>query len=337
MPRPGDAVVRPGTVHAFPGQGDFPLSPLPRALVAVPELRAAVAEVFRAADPAGAEFGVRPLGPWLLAPAPPSGAALAAEVPGTAQLALFGLCLAAHRALARCGLPADRLLAVSFGEIPALTAAGALAVPDGARLACRLGQLLHTAPGGLTVLRASAPRVRALLARCGAREVVVACVNDAGETVISGPPAALLDAERAAGAAGVEAARLRLPFRAHHPELREQAAAFEAFARALPWRPPRLPVHSAVAGRAYQTGSDLPRALADCLVRPAELPPVLRQAVGPGTLVLETGTGRALSESIRRTVPGARIRAPIADSARGAARPTDASVPHTRTARGGCP
>ncbi|MDH6121670.1 ACP S-malonyltransferase [Kitasatospora sp. GAS204B] len=313
MPRPGDRAVRRPIVHAFPGQGDFPLSPLARALAALPQLRTAVAEVFGVADPVGAEFDVRPLGPRLLDSTPPSGATLAAEAPGTAQLALFGVCLAVHRLLSGRGLPADRLFAVSFGEIPALTAAGALRVADGARLSCRLGQLLHSADGGLTVLHASAPRVRALLARCGAREVVVACVNDPGETVVSGPPAALLDAERAARTAGIETTRLRLPFRAHHPGLHRQAAEFEAYARSLPFAPVRLPVHSAVAGRAYAPTSDLPRALANCLVRPAELPPVLRRAVGPGTLVLETGTGQALSGSIRRVVPAAEARAPLAE------------------------
>ncbi|WP_329571628.1 ACP S-malonyltransferase [Kitasatospora sp. NBC_01266] len=314
MPRPGGHAVRRPIVHTFPGQGDFPLSPLARALATVPQLRAAVAEVFGAADPAGAQFGVRPLGPRLLGPAPPTGAQLAAEAPGTAQLALFGVCLAVHRTLGVRGLPADRLLAVSFGELPALTAAGALSVPDGARLSCRLGQLLHSADGGLTVLHASAPRVRALLARCGTREVVVACVNDPGETVVSGPSAALLGAERAARAAGIETARLRLPFRAHHPELHRQAAEFESYARSLPFAPLRLPVHSAVAGRAYTPASDLPRALANCLTRPADVPTVLRQAAGPGTLVLETGTGQALSGSVRRVLPTAEVRAPVAES-----------------------
>ncbi|MFE9426831.1 acyltransferase domain-containing protein [Kitasatospora sp. NPDC006697] len=297
-------------VHAFPGQGDFSPSALAAALPRVPGLRAAVREVFEAVDRAGAELGAVPLGPRLLGAAPPSGAELARELPGTQQLALYGAALAVHRVS-----PApDALLAVSFGEIPALVAAGCLSVPDGARLAGRLGALLQSAPGALTVLRCGPERAARLAAV--APEVVVACVNDDQECVLAGPVTAITAAEQAARAAEVPVARLRLPFLAHHPALAGQSAEFEQYARTLRFTAPRLPVHSAVSGTTHTAATDLPRALADCLVRPAILPPVARAALRPRATVLEAGTGRALTDCLRRLLPGLRVRTPVAAASR---------------------
>jgi [acyl-carrier-protein] S-malonyltransferase len=314
MASPGGRTDQGLTIHLFPGQGDFALTPLLRALAAVPVLCRAVAETFDAADPVGEEFGVRPIGPRLRGLRPPSAAELAAEAPGTVQLALFGVCLAVHRALTEVGLGAQRLIAVSFGEIPALTAAGAYRPADGARLACRLGQLLQArSEGGLTLLRASEQQTGALLDRAATRQVVIACVNDAAETVVSGPEAELLALEAAAGRAGIQAQRLRLPFLSHHPALQREADRFEAFARSLPVRPLALPVHSAVAGCGYTHDSDLPRALANCLIRPAQLPSVLRQAARGPARFIESGTGSALARSVGRTLPAALVQAPVAD------------------------
>ncbi|GAB2720430.1 acyltransferase domain-containing protein [Kitasatospora kifunensis] len=310
MPQVADRPNGCATVHVFPGQGDFTLSPVIRAL-AVPVLREALERTFRDADAAGARFGLRPIGPRLLGPAPPSTVALTAEAPGTLQLALFGVSLAVHRALEAGGLVADRLVAVSFGEIPALVAADALATMDGALLACRLGQLLCR-PGGLTLLRCGEWRARSLLAH-SVSDTVIACVNDSDETVLSGPKGELAQVELAARRAGVDSQRLRLPFLAHHPALRTEAEQFEAFARSLPMSSARLPVHSAVAGSAYPPDADLPAALGACLIRPAVLPTVLRQAVTDSSTVLEAGTGSALTRSIRRTVPTVRAHAPLAE------------------------
>ncbi|WP_441248023.1 ACP S-malonyltransferase [Kitasatospora sp. McL0602] len=302
-------------VHLFPGQGDFALSPLISAVGTVPALRSALAEVFTEADRAGVEFGLTALGPRLLGRAPPSARALAAEPVGTTQLALYGVCLAIHRAMARSGAPPDRLIAVSFGEIPALVAAGCFTVADGARLACRLAQLLHSADGGLTLLRASEGQSDRLLQEVGHEDVVIACVNDPGERVLSGPIAELLDVELAAQARGMVAHRLRLPFLSHHPKLSAQAQAFASYARTLPTAPPRLPVHSAVAGSMHTADTDLPRALAACLTDPADFPPALRQAVGRATAsevaLWEAGTGHALTDNARRTLPTVNARAPF--------------------------
>ncbi|MFI5530177.1 acyl transferase [Kitasatospora sp. NPDC051853] len=305
---------RVGTVHLFPGQGDFGLGPLLRALPAVPSLRRALAGVFEEADRAAPELGVVPIGPRLASATPPSARELAAEMPGTLQLAQFGVSLAVHRALEEDDVVAGRFVAVSFGEIPALTAAGCCSVADGARLACRLGQLLTSHGGGMALLGAGPFETRRLLGRAGpeAARTVLACVNHAGETVVSGPLPDLEAAERCAAALGVAVQRLRLPFMSHHPGLAEEAAAFERYARQLRWEPPRRPVFSAVAGRLHRADTDLPKALAACLVKAFSLPTVLPAGLNGATLAVETGTGGALAGAVRAVTPGVRALAPLA-------------------------
>ncbi|MGW2398024.1 acyltransferase domain-containing protein [Kitasatospora sp. NPDC001664] len=312
-PRP--VAARAATVHLFPGQGDFGLGPLLRALPAAPSLRRALAEVFEEADRAVAELGVAPLGPRLAAATPPSARELASEMPGTLQLAQFGVCLAVHRALEEDGLIAGRFVSVSFGEIPALTAVGSCSVADGARLACRLGQLLTSHGGGMTLLASGPFETRRLLGQAGpdAARTVLACVNHAGETVVSGPLPDLEAAERRAAAMGVPYQRLRLPFMSHHPGLAEEAAAFEWYARQLRWEPPRRPVFSAVAGRLHDARTDLPKALAHCLVKAFSLPTVLPSGLNGAALAVEMGTGGALASAVRAVTPGVRALAPLAE------------------------
>ncbi|MFI9331363.1 ACP S-malonyltransferase [Kitasatospora sp. NPDC052868] len=324
-PGPNGPTATGGVVHMFPGQGDFSLTPLLRALPRVPSLARAVTQVFEEADTVAAEFGVLPIGPRLTGGGLPPNAAgprlstgvLAGEAPGTVQLALFGVSVAVHRALEADGLRADRLLAVSFGEIPALTAAGSCPIVDGARLSCRLGQLLTAAGGGMTLLGAAEHRARRLLAEAGpaAGSVVVAGVNHAEETVVSGSPAGLAAVETSAGRQGVAAQRLRLPFMSHHPALAREAGAFAHYARGLRLEPPRRPVYSAVAGRSYQQDTDLPRALSACLVRAFALPAVLGPALAGASQVVEAGTGRTLTNSVRLLTPDVEALAPVFDGA----------------------
>lgn len=305
-------------VHLFPGQGDFSVRSLVVAVRARDSVRAAVAEVFEEVDQVAWERGLRPLGPRLLGPDPPSGRELARSAPGSEQLALFGASLAVHRALCRSRGTPSAMVAVSFGEIAALTAAGVFGVQDGARAAHDLATVLAGCPGGLTLLSCPEPAARRLVRETTAGEAVVAVVNDDRSVVVSGPLPALVRIEKAAADAGVTALRLRLPFSSHHPGLRSASEEFAASLRGYPRSPARVPVYSAVAGRRYRPEDDLPRALADCLVRPALVPAVLRLALvdRPGAVFLEAGTGHALSSSARRVLagpPAPPVHAPLVD------------------------
>jgi [acyl-carrier-protein] S-malonyltransferase len=314
------ATGRERSGHLFPGQGDFSVGALTRALGSdrTGVLRAAVWEVFAEVDVVAAERGLPLLGPWLLGPAPPTGRDLAQAPTGTPQLALYGVSLAVHRALVRSRGAPSVLVGVSFGEIPALAAAGAFTVAGGARVAHDLARVLVTScPGGLTLLSCSEATAQGLFTTAAAPEAVVGVVNDDRSVVAAGPLAALTRVEKIAADAGITAVRLRLPFASHHPAL--HAAAQQLAATVRPYGQGKLavPVHSAVAGRAYTDADDLAGRLADCLTRPARVPDALRRAAGHDGdrvgVLFEAGTGAALASGARGTLPGTTVHAPLAE------------------------
>ncbi|MFF4503699.1 acyltransferase domain-containing protein [Streptomyces sp. NPDC001401] len=283
-------------------------------------MRAAVRRVFDEVDRVAVERGLDPLGPRLLGPVPPTGRDLAGAPVGTAQLVVFGASLAVHQALCHTyGVP-SAVVGVSFGEIAALSAAGILTVGDGARAAHDLALVLASCAGGLTLLCCSQRSAHDLLTRVQAREATIAVVNDDRSVLIAGSLPELTCVEKAAADAGVTAVRLRLPFTSHHPSLTDQAEAFAKALTAYHQAEPLCPVYSAVAGRAYNGSDDLARRLADCLIRPAVIPPVLRHVVTahrPDAL-FEAGTGSALATSARRVLSdGAApaVHAPLAEPA----------------------
>lgn len=296
------------SIHAFPGQGDFSATAWSAALSSDDVLRHAAAEVFDAIDTETAGRGIPALARRLLGPAPPSTRELAEDATGTAQVALYGASVSVHAALtSRFGEPAA-VLGVSFGEIAALTAAGAWSVADGAHVAHDLARILTSCPGGLTLLTCDEATATDLITSAGTTGVAVACVNDDTETVVSGPLPELERVEHHALCAGTAATRLRLPFSSHHPALTAQATRFAEAVRTRLRAAPRCPVYSAVAGGPYAPHDDLGVRLADCLVRPARLPAVLDRLVADGyTSFHEAGPGTALTRSAQRLLPAERV------------------------------
>lgn len=315
--RPDHPVGPRRSVHLFPGQGDFSVSTLVGALRVGSGMRSAVEEIFEQVDDVAVERGLTALGPRLLGAQPPSGRELAHAPTGTVQMALFGASLVVHRALCRSyGLP-SAVVGVSFGEIAALTAAGVLTVTDGARAAHDLALVLASCPGGLTLLSCSEQEAHRLLEESGTAGTVVAVVNDDHSVVVAGPVAELTRVEKTAVDTSVTAVRLRLPFSSHHPELGFAAEAFAKSLRAYPRSAARCAVYSAVAGRRYRPEDDVAERLADCLIRPAVVPTVLRQVaeLRPDAL-FEAGTGDALARSARRVLAAASappVHAPLVE------------------------
>ncbi|GAA2113291.1 hypothetical protein GCM10009759_56760 [Kitasatospora saccharophila] len=304
----------PVSVHMFPGQGDFPVQTLYLAAARDGALRRALHAVYEEIDAAlaaGPEAGPPPaLVALLLGEHPPGGRELAQGPTGLQQLAHHGAALAWHRVLAERHGPPDALLAVSFGELAALTAAGAWTVGAGATAALQLARVLAGAPGALTLIGCGEERAAELAARAGAGRVAVGCVNSPRECVLGGPPEQLAAVEELAAARGLTAVRLRLPFGSHHPELADQRARFEALLRGgPPIGPPAVPLYSAVAGRRYTPADDLAARAADCLVRPAHLPRILALLAAHGhTDYHEAGPGSALGRNAADCLRGTGAR-----------------------------
>lgn len=238
----------------------------------------------------------------------------AARVPGVAQLAGYAASVAADRALRAAGVQPAHAVGQSFGEIAALVGAGAFTIADGARMAVALVGVLarRGRGGGLGLLETGEDGARACIRGAAEPQVVVACLNAPGVTVVAGPDTALERVLDTARGRGVRAVRLAVPYLSHHPAMAGADDEWYAMIRRYPRRPLEHPVHSPVRGRAYHDGDDLHRALADCIVKPVRLPQTLRAIRDAGaTVFTEAGAGDALCQCARLTLPGVRTLAPL--------------------------
>ncbi|WP_280335727.1 acyltransferase domain-containing protein [Nocardia wallacei] len=135
-----------------------------------------------------------------------------------------------YQALRDKGFDGDVLLGHSTGEITALAAAGALSVPDAARVLCEREVALAEAGvrGCMVVARAGASRTEHLCRAAGGWTLSVALSNSPEQTVVSGSKADLPAFEAVAQAAGVQTTRLPVHYAHHNPVLRPAAARLAA-------------------------------------------------------------------------------------------------------------
>jgi [acyl-carrier-protein] S-malonyltransferase len=306
----------PEVIHVFPGQGDFSTAPLLRSLREQPIIKKIFVSTFARIDPVGEEYGIPSLGSALLSPDPPDESTLSDLAPGAQQLALFGAQIVAHQALSAIGLPPDRILGVSFGEITALTASGMCSIEDGARTTVRAARSMLHYPGGMTLVFASPERSAEMIEQAGEGGAAIACVNHGTEVLITSPDTRELDClEQYAADNGIRAIRLPLPFRCHHPSLKTEAEDLCRTMRRVRINPTSIPVYSAVHARAYTAGDDLLRCVADSLTRPFNLPAALAAASPRGPAMwLESNSRKALTRSARRTLRAPHIlHAPLTE------------------------
>lgn len=235
---------------------------------------------------------------------------------GVPQLASHALSVVVARALMASGVHPVAVVGQSFGEIAALVCAGALDVADGVRAVCALNAAFEPVEGAgaMALLPGLGEHdCLTLLADVNLPDLVLACVNAPEQTVVSGP---LESVEALEEVPGLKVVRIPVPYASHHPGLGVVADRFLEGLRPLPVRPLSIPVYSPVAGRSYTDTDDLRRALADCVVKPVNLPPTLRRlAVGSAgnRLFVELGAGDALTRGVRSTLADAHAVAALGD------------------------
>ncbi|MBE1536311.1 ACP S-malonyltransferase [Actinomadura algeriensis] len=318
-PRPGSAPdLKPDDVCAFlfAGTGSAAVPDLPALAASGPAAARAVADVLDAV-----QEGLPRRWPALrrILLDDPAAYRDAARAPGVAQLCGYAASVAVDRALRTAGAVPRIAVGQSFGEIAATVSAGAFTITDGARMAVALVDVLarRGAGGGMALLETGEDGARGRIAAAGTPDVVVACLNAPGVTVVSGPDAGLDKVLDAARDGGIRAVRLAVPYLSHHPAMAGADDEWYDTIRAYPQRPLEITVHSPVRGRAYRDDDDLHRALADCIVKPVRLPETLRRVEAAGaTVFAEAGPGDALCQCARLTLPGARTLVPLRDRPR---------------------
>ncbi|MER6474781.1 acyltransferase domain-containing protein [Streptomyces filamentosus] len=304
----------------FPGQGAY----LPGALAPLAEDEPLVRETLGTLDAAAVRLGRTAPSRLLLDERAPSLADLVATAPADLHTALFAAEITLFRILTeRHGLRPGVLLGHSFGELVALTAAGAYGPEEGLALVAARDDAFAARPpepGGMVALGISAPRTAGLLNGLGEWEVTLAADNSPRQCVVSGPAEPLERVRAAAETLGLGATRLRVPYAFHHRSLAAVADDFAHRAAALRTGPVRHVLHSAILGRRLEDADAVADLVAAHLVRPTRFTDTVRELHADGVDVfVECGPRGVLSDLVAATVPGVRVVAPLRRRAGGRA------------------
>ncbi|MEV5954502.1 SDR family NAD(P)-dependent oxidoreductase [Streptomyces sp. NPDC051987] len=222
-----------------------------------------------------------------------------------AQPALGITGLAAHAFLTAAGVRPDMAAGHSYGELVALSAAGALTPETLLELSAeRAAAILAAAgdePGTMAAVSGPADDVERALRTAGAPAgVVVANHNSPRQTVISGPTEEVTEAVRLLRAAGLGAKRIPVACAFHSPVV---AGAGDRFAEVLAdaaVRPPEFPVWSNRTAAPYRPDADAVRAeLAAQIGSPVAFAAQIEAMYEAGARVfVEAGPGTVLTRLV---------------------------------------
>lgn len=289
----------------FPGQGAF----FAGALRGAREAHRGIAETFDTIDRVAQDQFGGTVSEAVFGPSDADIAGLCEREPWVLQLAIFGIDVAVYRALETEGLQPGVLAGHSFGEIAALTCAGAYSVEDGAALVCHRVRALSgvdTAGGSMAALDIDAARAARLVDLIGDERLAVAAENHAGQTVLAGPGPAMEAARDVARALRIAFVPLASPHPFHCPLLRPAVAEFAAAASRLAQQPLRRPVFSPILQRRYTDDDVLATSLAEHLVQPVRFAGAIRELYADGaSTFVECGASDTLAKLAGRILgPG---------------------------------
>ncbi|MCP3162424.1 type I polyketide synthase [Myxococcus qinghaiensis] len=304
---PDLALPAGATAFLFAGQGSFEPGLFARLRLLQPELRGELAAVEEVARRYGFEAG-----PLLAARDADEVRRALEQSPRLDQLGIFLVGVLGARWLMREGRAADIFVGHSFGEIAAMTAAGAMDLRGGAEVVCLRSQALLKVSDDLGTLAAVAlgeAETSRAIADCGAAGLVIAGRNHAKQTVVAGARAELerLRSHLEQRGQGFTFVVSRYPF--HHPGLRSAAEAFRAALARVEMRPPRGPIYSPIERRVY-TGApgELADALASHLVHPFDFQGAVEWLSRSGcTRFLDCGTEGRLARIVQRVLPSTAL------------------------------
>ncbi|MFB7915555.1 type I polyketide synthase [Streptomyces sp. NPDC056061] len=168
-----------------------------------------------------------------------------------AQPALFALGTALFRQFEAWGVRPGQVAGHSLGEVTAAHVAGVLSLADACTLVAARGRLMDALPpgGAMAAVAADADEVAAHLAGAGGA-VEIAAVNGPASVVVSGDEAAVRETVAYFGRRGRSATLLRVGHAFHSARMEPVLADFADVVRRLSFAAPRLPLVTAVEGRA---------------------------------------------------------------------------------------
>ncbi|OHV45204.1 beta-ketoacyl synthase [Parafrankia soli] len=210
------------------------------------------------------------------------------------------------------GVRADVVLGHSQGEIAAACVAGALSVPDAARVVAVRGRLIAAElaggggragavgdAGGMVSVALPAAEVEGFLERWDGR-VEVAAVNGPASTVVAGETAALEEVVAFCAARGARARRVAVDYASHTSRVEPLRASLLRELAGLRSAAPRIPFLSTVTGRRMTEPGELDAPYwFDNLRSPVLFAPAVRELLDEGCrFFLEVGAHPVLTPAV---------------------------------------
>jgi acyl transferase domain-containing protein len=219
------------------------------------------------------------------------------------QPALFALEYALAQLWLEWGIVPHAVIGHSIGELTAACVAGMVTLEDALTLVAERGRLMQgLPPGAMAAVMASEDTVRDLIA---AKKIAlsIAAINGPQATVVSGPAAAVRELTRIFEARGVRSTALSVSHAFHSALMEPMLDAFSVAARAVSWKPPRIPIISNVTGGMMETPPDAGY-WRDHVRQTVRFADGLRSLHAMGIRrFLEVGPGAALLAAGRSTLP----------------------------------
>ncbi|WP_370461530.1 type I polyketide synthase [Micromonospora sp. Llam0] len=234
--------VRPGpVVFVFPGQG-AQWSGMGRDLLDASPVFAAHVRACAAVVEPYADF---PLTGALLGERPEDVAGRVDVV----QIASFVMMTGLAAVWRSAGVEPSAVVGHSQGEIAAAYVAGALSLPDAARVvAVRATLIRDVLAGGGAMASVALSEAEAAGRLAGRDRVSIAAVNSPGSVVVAGPPAALEEVLTAWEGDGVRVRRVAVDYASHTAQVELIAGELGAALADVRAEPPRIPLLSTVTG-----------------------------------------------------------------------------------------
>ena len=227
-----------------------------------------------------------------------------------AQPAIGAVSLGMLRILSGFGLSPDAVCGHSYGELPALHAAGRIDADALARLSALRGRLMAAAAGegtgAMAAVKAPLETLQEIL-RASGLDLVLANRNSPEQGVVSGPAADVERFQTLCGEKGVKCVRLPVSAAFHSPLMQGVRDSFEGALADIPFTAAGIPVYANAAGGPYpDDAAAARRLLADGIIRPVDF-------IGQIRAMYDAGV-RTFVEVGPRTVLTGLISAILADT-----------------------
>ncbi len=240
-----------------------------------------------------------------------------------AQPALGAVSLGALGVIRHFGVTPAATAGHSYGELPALHAAGRLDSGALHKLSNVRGQLMASkagAPdrGGMLAVIAPEATVNEVLATTGAK-LVIANRNSPGQFVLAGPREDIEQAAAELNRRSIRSRVLQVSAAFHSPLVADAREPFAAALAEVPFSTANVPVYSNTTHTPYPSDASQSRdLLARQIVSPVNFTAEIEAMHADGvTTFLEVGPGRVLSDLVQAILPGREVETIALDASRG--------------------